>query len=147
MRFIIWFMALIQLGSCAEESKLQESPDLLVYESSSRGYFYRIEVNLESIKVYEDRSMKQSKEQEVEPGDWKDLLILLDEIDLEQLGDLEVSTSQGATDRSAIATITRGASATPAALRTSGRWASPKYTHLPSSRSRSTRDTSLSIAT
>ncbi len=105
MRFIIWFMALIQLGSCAEESKLQESPDLLVYESSSRGYFYRIEVNLESIIVYEDRSMKQSKEQEVEPGDWKDLLILLDEIDLEQLGDLEVSTSQGATDRSAIATI------------------------------------------
>lgn len=105
MRFIIWFMALIQLGSCAEESKLQESPDLLVYESSSRGYFYRIEVNLESIKVYEDRSMKQSKEQEVEPGDWKDLLNLLDEIDLEQLGDLEVSTSQGATDRSAIATI------------------------------------------
>ncbi|MBT8205671.1 MAG: hypothetical protein KJO20_09875 [Eudoraea sp.] len=105
MRGIIWFMAFVQMGSCTEASRLQDEPNLIAYESSSRGYFYRIEVNSESVKVYEDRSMAQSKEQELKPEQWQDLLKLLDKIPIDELGDLEVSTTQSATDRSAIAAI------------------------------------------
>ena len=102
MRFFICWMAIFQIGGCANNSNVQDSPDLMVYEASSRGYFYRIEVDQESIRVFEDRSLESYRQRKVQPIEWQELLRQLGDLHPDTLAELEVETEQSATDRSAI---------------------------------------------
>lgn len=102
MRIFICWMAILQISGCTDHSRAQEAPDLLIYEASSRGYFYRIEVGQESIRVFEDRSLESSRQRKVQPAEWQELLRQLGDLDPDTLGELEVETEQSATDRSAI---------------------------------------------
>jgi hypothetical protein len=78
----------------------------LVYEVSSRGYYHHIEISKNQILVSDNRELEKPLKGSINKETWQSLVIMLEGLEIENLGSLNTSTEESAMDRSLIGELT-----------------------------------------
>jgi heat shock protein HslJ len=87
------------------EAKKQESNIMITYRASTRGFYELITVSKDSLMVTHDRNQQLKSTVKMPSTDWKDILVLIEEIELEILPTLEAPSKTHQYDAAAAATL------------------------------------------
>lgn len=107
MKIISIIFLTIFLGrSCDKEQKHDIKSAVIEYSALTRGFYQKIVIQNQTIKVYNDRkSEEQSTTSKISDADWKYLITEFQDIDLDELENLKAPTEKRYYDGAAIGTL------------------------------------------
>ena len=85
---------------------IQEDYRAITYKAISRGFFEYIYVSKDSVVISKDRNLKNLNSFKCNTTDWKDFMVLLNEISTIELTELKAPTDKRLYDGAASATLT-----------------------------------------
>ncbi len=97
--------SLLQFNSCNQKISSQEGIQKVIYEASTRGFFYHIEINKVEISVQKERNSSNTYKRPIKMEEWNSLLAEMNNINLEKLAEMETSVVESTSDRAAIAEL------------------------------------------
>ena len=105
MKYVLILITSFTMLKGCSQGTTAEKPLMIRYEASSRGYFYSVSVDPNSIMINNDRGGSGRLEKATTKNEWEELLVILKEISLENLDDMDTPTEKRAADRAAMATL------------------------------------------
>lgn len=106
MRLLLLIILFMPVNGCKDKTIMDKEVSKLVYEVSSRGYYRYIEINREQLSVSNNRDKKNLLTRKLNYETWHTLVSKLEEVQIEQINTVGVSTDESASDRSAIGELT-----------------------------------------
>ena len=91
---------------CDNKTDLDINTAVIEYVANTRGYYQKITIAQQVVTISEDRAAKEKgKIEKISDADWKILITLLEEVDLEALKNLKAPTEKRFYDGAAIANL------------------------------------------
>lgn len=100
----ILFLTLFLGKGCQGDPKQNIETAQLTYTANSRGFFQEISIENHHVSIKKDRKEK-AVQTKISDADWKELLSLFKEINLEEIKDLKSPTEKRFYDGAAIASL------------------------------------------
>ena len=100
------FLTLFLGRSCDNEQKIDIQSAVVEYTANTRGFYQKIVVQNQTISVYRDRKETALPiNEKISEADWKELISLFQEIDLEGLQSLKAPSEKRYYDGAAIGNL------------------------------------------
>lgn len=91
---------------CDNKTDQDINTAVIEYVANTRGYYQKITIAQQVVTISEDRAAKEKgKIEKISDADWKTLITLLEEVDLEALKNLKAPTEKRFYDGAAIANL------------------------------------------
>jgi hypothetical protein len=100
------FLTICLSKGCDSSNNQDINTALIEYTANTRGFYQKVIIEKQMVTVSQDRSNKYKVTPEkISDADWKTLINLFDEIDLEEIKDLKAPTEKRLYDGAAIANL------------------------------------------
>ncbi|OCB77257.1 hypothetical protein [Flavobacterium crassostreae] len=104
--FLTLFLTLFLGKSCENTENQDINTAMIEYVANTRGFYQKITIQKQTVTVSRDRNQKEKiKAVAITDTDWKMLITLFQEVDLEELKDLKSPTEKRFFDGAAIANL------------------------------------------
>lgn len=91
---------------CDSSNKQDINAAVIEYTANTRGFYQKVTIEKQMVTVSKERSGKEKvKPTKISEADWKNLIQLFDDIDLEDIKDLKAPTEKRFYDGAAIANL------------------------------------------
>lgn len=106
MKAALLVMLVFLLGKgCNDETKNDIKTAVIEYKANTRGYYQKIVVKDQKVYISKDRNKDSKDGTKISDADWKELIVLFQEIDLEGIPDLKAPTEKRFYDGAAMADL------------------------------------------
>ena len=100
------FLTLILGKGCDNEAKQDIESAKIEYVANTRGFYQKIVIENKTVTISEDRNNKEKPQvTKISDADWKELIDLFQEVNLDEIKDLKSPTEKRFYDGAAIANL------------------------------------------
>ena len=100
------FLSLFLGKGCGTAQKQDLESTVVEYVANTRGFYQKITIQNHKVSITHDRNGKTApQESKISDADWKDLVVLFQDIKLDELANLKAPTGKRLYDGAAIASL------------------------------------------